>query len=85
MQVILQYQFTNPDLLEEALESPGSGVSCVGDSHRHFTDGNKGLATVGEAVMKLVLKDQCYLFKIPEGKFSFSVPDLEERASADKM
>jgi hypothetical protein len=70
IQVILQYEFTNPDLLEEALESPGSGVNCVGKSHRHFTDGNRGLANVGEMVMKLVLKDQCYLFKIPDGKFS---------------
>ena len=68
IQVILQYEFTNPDLLEEALESPGSGVNCVGKSHRHFSDGNRGLANVGEMLMKLVLTDQCYLFKIPEGK-----------------
>ena len=58
----------NPDLLEEALESPGSGVNCVGKSHRHFSDGNRGLANVGEMVMKLVLTDQCYLFKVPDGK-----------------
>jgi hypothetical protein len=67
IQVILQYQFTNPDLLEEALESPGSGINCVGKSHRHFSDGNRGLANVGEMAMKLVLTDQCYLFKIPDG------------------
>ncbi|KAN0093650.1 Ribonuclease III domain containing protein [Hyaloscypha variabilis] len=70
IQVILQYEFTNPDLLEEALESPGSGVNCVGKSHRHFSNGNKGLANVGEMVMKLVLTDQCYLFKIPDGDAS---------------
>jgi hypothetical protein len=68
VQVILQHEFKNPDLLEEALESPGSGVNCVGKSHRHFADGNRGLANVGEMAMKLVLKDQCYLFKIPDGK-----------------
>lgn len=68
IQVVLQYEFTNPDLLEEALESPGSGVNCVGKSHRHCSDGNRGLANVGEMVMKLVLTDQCYLFKIPDGK-----------------
>lgn len=56
------------DLLEEALESPGSGVTCVGKSHRHFLDGNAGLARVGEATMRLALRDQCYLFKIPKGK-----------------
>jgi len=70
VQVILQYEFKNPDLLEEALESPGSGANCVGKSHRHFSNGNKGLANVGEMVMKLVLTDQCYLFKIPDGKLS---------------
>jgi len=69
IQVILQHEFKNPDLLEEALESPGSGVNCVGASHRHFADGNRGLANVGGMVMNLVLKDQCYLFKIPDGKF----------------
>jgi hypothetical protein len=72
IKVILQYEFTNPDLLEEALESPGSGVNCVGKSHRHFSDGNRGLANVGEMLMKLVLTDQCYLFKIPEGTHPLS-------------
>lgn len=42
-------------------------MTCVGTSHRHFNDGNRGLANVGAAVMKLVLRDQCYLFKIPDG------------------
>ena len=70
IEAITQYTFQNADLLEEALESPGSGVTCVGTSHRHFNDGNRGLAHVGHAVMKLVLRDQCYLFKIPDGKTS---------------
>jgi len=66
---IIQHSFTNPDLLEEALESPGSGVTCVGSTHRHFSDGNRGLAVVGEAIMKTVLRDQCYILKIPDGRF----------------
>jgi hypothetical protein len=80
IQVILQYEFTNPDLLEEALESPGSGVNCVGKSHRHFSDGNRGLASVGEMAMKLVLADQCYLFKIPDGKIFLSRLIEDEKA-----
>lgn len=68
MAAIIQYQFRNPDLLEEALESQNSGVVVVGKSHRLCLDGNRHLAFVGEAVMKLVLKDQCYLFLIPEGE-----------------
>ena len=69
VQNILGYQFRDVDLLEEALESPGSGVTCVGTSHRHFLDGNTGLANVGGTVMKLVLREQCYLFQIPQGMF----------------
>lgn len=63
----LDYCFQNPDLLEEALESPESGITCVGISHRHLDDGNIGFSVVGEAAMKLVLKDQCYVFQIPPG------------------
>ncbi|KAG0651720.1 Ribonuclease III [Hyphodiscus hymeniophilus] len=62
VQDILEYDFRDVDLLEEALESPGSGVTVVGKSTRHFLDGNSGLAKVGEAAMTLVLRDQCYLF-----------------------
>jgi hypothetical protein len=31
-------------------------------------DGNRGLARVGEAIMKLVLLDQCYLFCVHESE-----------------
>lgn len=67
IQSTIRYVFKNPDLLEEALESPGSGVTCVGKSHRHFEDGNRGLAKVGQSAMKLLLRDQYYLFQLPEG------------------
>jgi len=66
----LDYKFLNPALLEEALESPGSGVVVVGDSNRRCPEGNTGLARVGLSVMKLVLRDQCYLFNILESKCS---------------
>ena len=68
VQAILGHVFRNVDLLEEALESPGSGVTVVGKTQRHFLDGNRGLAKVGEAVMTLVLRDQCYLFYMTESK-----------------
>jgi hypothetical protein len=73
MGAIIQYKFKNPDLLEEALESQGSGKVVVGKSHRLCLDGNTGLGLVGEAVMKLVLKDQCYLFNTPKGGRSYSL------------
>ena len=71
VQDILSYEFQDCDLLEEALESPGSGVTVVEKTHRHFLDGNRGLAKVGEAVMTLVLRDQCYLYYVHESKTHF--------------
>lgn len=35
-------------------------------------DGNEGLGKLGEMVMKLVLREQYYLFSIPEGMFAHS-------------
>ena len=64
MQDILEYYFKDVDLLEEALESEGSGVTVVGQSGREFSEGNRELAKVGKTVMKLVLRDQCYLFRV---------------------
>ena len=66
---ILCYEFRDEDLLEEALESGGSGVRVVGRSKRVCERGNRELETVGEAVMGLVLRDQCYLLRIPGGEF----------------
>jgi hypothetical protein len=70
IQTILYYQFKTPDLLEEALESPGSGVTATANGKRRFLDGNKGLAIVGEGVMKLMLKDLAYLYHMDERKSS---------------
>ena len=66
---ILRYTFRNGDLLEEALESPGSGVTCVGKTYRRCEEGNKQLAKVGKKVLKLVILDQCYTFRISKSSF----------------
>jgi hypothetical protein len=68
---VLGYTFRDEDLLEEALESVGSGVLVVGASRRVCEAGNRELGVVGEAVMGLVLRDQCYLFRIPQGDCPF--------------
>jgi hypothetical protein len=61
VQNIIQYRFHDPDILEEALESPGSGVTCVGNTHRNLgRGGNKRLAAVGTRAMELVLMSECY-------------------------
>ena len=66
---ILRYTFQNGDLLEEALESPGSGMTCVGKTYRRCEEGNKQLAKVGKKVLKLVILDQCYTFRISKSAF----------------
>jgi hypothetical protein len=75
VQDIIAYKFRDVDLLGEALESEGSGMATVGKNQRHFLDGNKGLAKVGEVAMTLVLRDQCYLFRVHEGKHFLSNPN----------
>ena len=47
----------------------------MGLSVRHCVDGNKGLAKVGQAVMKLVMRDLCYALQVPEG----DMDKIEER------
>ena len=71
LECVLSYKFKDPDLLEEALESPGSGVTCTNNGRRRFLDGNRSMANVGDAVMRLVLKDQLYLYHVPEGESTF--------------
>jgi hypothetical protein len=70
---VVGYVFRSEDLPEEALESVGSGVEVVGQTGRLCERGNGDLGEVGEAVMGLVLQDQCYVLMIPEGEFCLSV------------
>lgn len=60
IQTKLHYAFRNPALLEEALESCGSGVTVVGNGTRAIQDGNLGLAAVGERSLKLMFEQQAY-------------------------
>lgn len=52
---ILQYQFRNPVLLNEALTADGAGQSRSRSNARKH--GNKGLAMIGDAILRLVLVD----------------------------
>ncbi|PKK49023.1 hypothetical protein CI102_6431 [Trichoderma harzianum] len=55
VQDILQYQFRNPKLLEEALRAPGTDPTTTRQSPR--AHGNKGLAMIGDAVLRLAVVD----------------------------
>ncbi|KAE8450641.1 hypothetical protein EG329_005985 [Mollisiaceae sp. DMI_Dod_QoI] len=70
VEAVIAYHFHNRDLLLEALESPGSGIVCVGEGKRQIPNGNKELANLGKAVMELALMEQFYQFQIPECKNS---------------
>lgn len=54
-QGILQYQFRNPKLLEEALRAPGTDPTTTRQNPR--AHGNKGLAMIGDAVLRLAVVD----------------------------
>lgn len=72
VQSVLQYEFRDPLLLEEALECDGSGVSSVGQGPktRTFDHGNRSLARVGDQVLRLVQADVAYRARIAEGELS---------------
>ncbi|TEY40048.1 hypothetical protein BOTCAL_0439g00060 [Botryotinia calthae] len=81
MQSFLSYTFNNPDILEEALETPKNGVTCVGKSMRICLDGNEGLAKLGEMAIRLVMREQFYLFSIPEVQASQILNRILSRVS----
>ncbi|KAF7911092.1 uncharacterized protein EAF01_002600 [Botrytis porri] len=81
LQSFLSYTFTNPDILEEALETPKNGVTCVGKSMRICLDGNEGLTKLGEMAIRLVMREQFYLFSIPEVKASQILNRILSRVS----
>ncbi|KAH8164792.1 hypothetical protein CIB48_g3440 [Xylaria polymorpha] len=67
-QQILNYEFQNKDLLYEAMQTPGSNTAS---SNEHtLIEGNKRLAGVGDAVITLVIKLDCYMMNRPIGEIS---------------
>ncbi|KAK4069761.1 uncharacterized protein Triagg1_6891 [Trichoderma aggressivum f. europaeum] len=55
VQDILQYQFRDSKLLEEALRAPGTDPGTTRQNPR--AHGNKGLAMIGDAVLRLAVVD----------------------------
>ena len=58
VEAIIGYSFTDPLILWEALQAAGSGICSAGT--RRFADGNKRLAMLGDAILKLVLVQEWY-------------------------
>ena len=55
---IIGYNFTDPLKLWEAVQAAGSGNISAGT--RHFPDGNKRLAVLGDTILRLVLVKEWY-------------------------
>jgi hypothetical protein len=58
LQTVLAYQFANPMYLVEALGAAGSGYNI--NPNTVAIDGNKRLAQLGDAIMKVVVLDDWY-------------------------
>ncbi|KAI0446831.1 ribonuclease III domain-containing protein [Xylaria telfairii] len=67
-QQILNYEFQNKDLLYEALQTPG--LNTASSNENTLVEGNKRLAGVGDAVITLVIKLDCYMMNRPIGEIS---------------
>ncbi len=60
------YYFNNSDILWEALQAAGSGVTSIGG--RPLMDGNKRLAILGDAVLNVALIEEWYAGMEPKGE-----------------
>ena len=58
VEAAINYHFTEPLILWEALQATGNGISSGGT--RSFADGNKRLALVGDAILKVALLEEWY-------------------------
>lgn len=57
IQEIIGYTFNDPALVWEAVSAAGSFTS---GGNRHFADGNKRLAVLGDTVLQLALAEHWY-------------------------
>lgn len=55
---VIGYHFTNPLLIWEALQAPGSNVVAIGG--RRLADGNKRLAVLGDTVLQLAVAEDWF-------------------------
>lgn len=74
IEAIIGYTFDDPLKLWEALQAAGSGICSAGD--RRFADGNKRLAVVGDAILRLVLVEDWYKSLSVRGVSPFLSPTV---------
>ena len=69
VETLIQYRFHNPALLWEALHAPSVLIDRAGKPVP--PNGNKRLAIIGDAAMKLVLAEDWYPGKTNRGKIYY--------------
>ncbi|KAK4548763.1 hypothetical protein LTR36_008536 [Oleoguttula mirabilis] len=80
IELLIQYNFTNPLLLEEALLAT---PSMVGTSF--LTEFNKRLAIVGNGAIKLLVTNDCYLAGMPKGQADLRRQAVESNSKLAKL
>ena len=65
VQTIIGYNFKNPRLLQEALQAPGIQKR---EGHLPLPAGHKRLASVGDSVLALLIRERLYHSKFSAGK-----------------
>ena len=68
VETIIDYIATDKTLLWEALQ--GGGLCYDLNGNKLPSDGNKRLAMVGDAALKMALMDDCYCAGFPRGMFT---------------
>ena len=64
VQAIIGYNFKNPLLLQEALQAPGLQKR---EGHLPLSAGHKRLASVGDSVLSLLIRERLYHSKFSAG------------------
>jgi hypothetical protein len=70
VQSILDYHFSNPQILLDALKAAGAGFNS--QHNISAQDGNKRLAQVGNVMLKAILVDDWYNSSDGRGMFEFT-------------
>ncbi len=74
VETLVQYRFHNPALLWEALQGPSVIIDSTGKPVP--PDGNKRLAIVGDAAIRLALAENWYPGKTSKGKFTVTESNI---------
>lgn len=64
---IIAYTFSDPSLLWEALQAPGSNVFQAGD-RQISNEGNKRMAILGDKWMDFIIVTDWFMENLPRGK-----------------